>query len=187
MNSQNSEYIVGVDIGGTFTDCVVLSESGKITIGKALSSPDDFAQGAVNAVADAAQTLGLPGADEVLRCTRLFFHACTIGENTLITRAGAKTGLITTKGFADTLLMMRGRITDGLTDEEATHLAAMSKPEPFVRRRLIEEVSERIDYKGEVVMALDAADAEKALTDARCERGGIRRRLPTLVGLQRHP
>src|SRR4029077_2694094 len=75
----------------------------------------------------------------------------------------AKTGLITTKGFADTLLMMRGRITDGLTDEEATHLAAMNKPEPFVRRRFIEEVLERIDYKGEVIMALDAAEAEGAL------------------------
>jgi N-methylhydantoinase A len=163
VNSHNSEYIVGVDIGGTFTDCVVLSESGKITIGKALSTPDDFAQGALNAVADAARNLGLSGDDEVLRSARLFFHACTIGENTLITRAGAKTGLITTKGFADTLLMMRGRITDGLTDEQATHLAAMSKPEPFVPRRFIEEVCERIDYKGEVVMALDSADAEEAL------------------------
>ncbi len=163
MNSHSSEYIVGVDIGGTFTDCVFLSDSGKITIGKALSTPDDFAQGAVNAVADAARSVGLSSADEVLRSTRLFFHACTIGENTLITRGGAKTGLITTKGFADTLLMMRGRITDGLTDEEATHLAAVSKPEPFVSRRFIEEVCERIDYKGEVVMALDAADAERAL------------------------
>jgi len=90
VNSQNSEYIVGVDIGGTFTDCVVLSESGKITIGKALSTPDDFAQGALNAVADAARNLGLSGDDEVFRSARLFFHACTIGENTLITRAGAR-------------------------------------------------------------------------------------------------
>ena len=163
MNSQNSQYIVGVDIGGTFTDCVVLSESGKIAIGKALSTPDDFAQGAVNAVADAARSLGLSSDDEVLRSTRLLFHACTIGENTLITRAGAKTGLITTKGFADTLLMMRGRITDGLTDEQATHLAAVSKPEPLVRRRFIEEVCERTDYKGEVIMALDSADADEAL------------------------
>jgi N-methylhydantoinase A len=163
MNPPNPEYIVGVDIGGTFTDCVVLSESGKIFIGKALSTPDDFAEGAVDAVADAARNLGLTGADEVLRSTRLFFHACTIGENTLITRAGAKTGLITTKGFADTLLMMRGRITDGLTDEQATHLAAMNKPEPFVPRRFIEEVLERIDYKGAVIMALDAGDAEEAL------------------------
>jgi N-methylhydantoinase A len=163
MSSDSSEYIVGVDIGGTFTDCVVLSESGKISIGKALSTPDDFTQGAINAVADAARNLGLSSDEDILRCTRLFFHACTIGENTLITRAGAKTGLITTKGFADTLLMMRGRITDGLTDEEATHLAAMNKPAPFVPRRFIEEVLERIDYKGAIIMALDAADAEAAL------------------------
>jgi N-methylhydantoinase A len=163
MKRTHPEYIVGVDIGGTFTDCVVLSESGKMIIGKALSTPDDFAAGAVNALTDAAQNLGRSSADEVLRSTRLFFHACTIGENTLITRAGAKTGLITTKGFADTLLMMRGRITDGLTDEEATHLAAMNKPPPFVPRRLIEEVLERIDYKGEVIMALDPSDAEAAL------------------------
>jgi len=163
MNSDNREYIVGVDIGGTFTDCVVLSESGQITIGKALSTPDDFAQGAMNAVADAAQNLGLSSAAEVLGSARLFFHACTIGENTLITRAGAKTGLLTTKGFADTLLMMRGRITDGLTDEEATHLSAMSKPRPLVRRRFIEELLERIDYKGQVIMPLDAVDVEAAL------------------------
>jgi N-methylhydantoinase A len=163
MTAQNGKYIVGVDIGGTFTDCIVLSESGKITIGKALSTPDDFAQGALNAVSDAARNLGMSSADEVLHRTQLFFHACTIGENTLITRTGAKTGLITTTGFADVLLMMRGRITDGLTDEQATHLAAMSKPVPFVPRRLIEEVVERIDYKGEVIMSLDAADAEEAL------------------------
>ena len=164
MNSRGSEYIVGVDIGGTFTDCVVLGESGKITIGKALSTPDDFAQGALNSVTDAAHSLGLANAADILRSTRLFFHACTIGENTLITRAGAKSGLITTKGFADTLLMMRGRITDGLTDEEATHLAAMSKPPPFIPRGLIEEVPERIDYKGEIIMALDVSDAEAAIT-----------------------
>jgi N-methylhydantoinase A len=163
MNSHDSEYIVGVDIGGTFTDCVVLTESGKITIGKALSTPDGFAQGAVDAIADAARSLGFFNGGEVLRSARLFFHACTIGENTLITRSGATTGLITTTGFADTLLMMRGRITDGLTDEEATHLSAMSKPAPFVSRRFIEEVCERIDYKGEVIMALDSDDAEEAL------------------------
>jgi N-methylhydantoinase A len=163
MNHQNGNYVVGVDIGGTFTDCVVLSESGKITVGKALSTPDDFAEGALAAVSDAARDLGMSSADEVLDRTQLFFHACTIGENTLITRAGAKTGLITTSGFADILLMMRGRITDGLTDEEATHLSAMSKPTPFVPRRLIEEVMERVDYKGEVIMSLDAAHAEAAL------------------------
>src|SRR5574341_398330 len=163
MATNSSQYIVGVDIGGTFTDCVVVSDRGKITIGKALSTPDDFAQGAVHAVSDAARNLGLGTEEDVLRSARLFFHACTVGENTLITRAGAKTGLIATKGFADTLVMMRGRITEGLTEAEADHLAALSKPEPFVPRRLTEEVFERIDYKGSVIVPLTAAEAENGV------------------------
>lgn len=163
MATHDSQYIVGVDIGGTFTDCVVVSDRGRITIGKALSTPDDFAQGAVNALRDAASNLGLADEAAVLRATRLFFHACTVGDNTLITRAGAKTGLITTKGFADTLLMMRGRITEGMTEAEADHLAALSKPEPFVPRRLTDEVFERIDYKGSVIIPLASAEAEGAI------------------------
>ncbi|HET7393777.1 MAG TPA: hydantoinase/oxoprolinase N-terminal domain-containing protein, partial [Candidatus Binatia bacterium] len=106
------KYIVGVDIGGTFTDCVAMDERGAITIGKALSTPLDFSQGAIQAVRDAANNLGLGDEQDLLNATRLFFHACTIGDNTLITRAGAKTALITTKGFGDTLLIMRGRNTD---------------------------------------------------------------------------
>ena len=104
---------LGVDIGGTFTDCVVVDEEGRVTIGKSLSTPADFSQGALNSVADAANNLGLKDADELLRATRLFFHACTIGDNTLITRAGAKTGLIMTKGFGDSLHIMRGKVAEG--------------------------------------------------------------------------
>ena len=163
MEPNGSKYIAGVDIGGTFTDCVVLDETGRITIGKALSTPDDFARGAIDAIEDAARNRGLASAAEILRDTRLFFHACTIGDNTLITRAGAKTGLITTKGFADTMLMMRGRITDGLTEAEADHLAALTKPEPLVPRHLTEEVLERIDYKGAVIMPLEPAEAAAAV------------------------
>ena len=59
-------YVVGVDIGGTFTDCVVVDEGGKVTIGKSLSTPADFAQGALNAADDAAQNVGLKNADELL-------------------------------------------------------------------------------------------------------------------------
>src|SRR5438128_516022 len=111
-------YVVGVDIGGTFTDCVVVDEEGAVTIGKSLSTPMDFSQGALDAVGDAAKHLGLRSGDELLTSTRLFFHACTVGDNTLITRAGAKTGLIMTKGFGDSLHMMRGKIAEGLTANE---------------------------------------------------------------------
>ncbi|MGH7834042.1 MAG: hydantoinase/oxoprolinase N-terminal domain-containing protein, partial [Candidatus Binatia bacterium] len=156
-------YIVGVDIGGTFTDCVAVDDAGNITIGKVLSTPPDFSLGAINAVADAARNLGLGSEEELLRSTGLFFHACTIGDNTLITRAGAKTGLLATKGFGDTILMMRGKTTEGLTESEAAHLSALSKPDPIVPRRLIEEVNERIDYKGSVLVKLDEKQAEQAI------------------------
>jgi len=156
-------YVVGVDIGGTFTDCVVVDEGGKVTIGKSLSTPADFAQGALNAANDAAQNAGLKNADELLSATQLFFHACTIGDNTLITRAGAKTGLILTKGFGDTLHMMRGKIAEGLTENEIAHRSALDKPEPFVPRKLVEEVPERIDYKGTELIRLDVEAAEQAI------------------------
>lgn len=152
-------YTVGVDIGGTFTDCVAMDEQGAITIGKALSTPLDFSQGAILAVRDAANNLGLRDEEELLTSTRLFFHACTIGDNTLITRAGAKTGLITTKGFGDTLLIMRGRNSDGLTESEVFHVSAQTKPEPIIPRSLIEEVTERIDYKGSIWIDLDTEEA----------------------------
>ena len=59
-------YVVGVDIGGTFTDCVVVDEEGRVTIGKSLSTPEDFSRGALNSVTDAAHYLGLQSADELL-------------------------------------------------------------------------------------------------------------------------
>ncbi len=156
-------YTVGVDIGGTFTDCVVVDEGGGVTIGKSLSTPADFSEGALNSVGDAAKNLGLQSADELLRATRLFFHACTIGDNTLITRAGAKTGLIMTRGFGDSLHSMRGKVAEGLTENEIAHRSAFDKPQPFVARKLVEEVTERIDYKGAELIRLDVSAAERAI------------------------
>jgi N-methylhydantoinase A len=148
-------YNIGVDIGGTFTDCVVVDEAGELTIGKALSTPDNFADGVVNAVRHAAKNIGLDDEEALLRSTSLFFHGCTVGDNALLTHSGAKTALITTKGFADTILMMRGRITEGLTETEASHFYALRKPEPLIPRLLIGEITQRTDYKGAVVVDLD--------------------------------
>ena len=156
-------YCVGVDIGGTFTDCVVVDENGAVTIGKSLSTPLDFSQGALDAIADAAQNLGLKNASELLAATQLFFHACTVGDNTLITRSGAKTGLIMTKGFGDSLHMMRGKVAEGLTENEIAHHSALHKPEPFVPRKWVEEITERVDYKGAVLIRLDSETAERAI------------------------
>ncbi len=163
-------YIVGVDIGGTFTDCVVVNDQGEMVVGKSLSTPPDYSAGAADAVRDAARNIGLGDEEELLRQTSLFFHACTIGENTLITRSGPRTGLVATRGFPDTLLMMRGKVTDGLTEAEAGRLAWLRKPEPFVPRSLVAEVNERMDYKGAVTVPLDEEQAAEAL-DELVERG----------------
>lgn len=163
-------YIVGVDIGGTFTDCVALDEQGTVTLGKALSTPEDFAVGALDAVADAARNLGLAGENELLSATKFFFHACTVADNTLITRSGPKTGLLTTAGFGDTLLIMRGRTTEGLTESDAFRASTQSKPVPIIPRALIEEVAERIDYKGSVLVRLEEKEIARAV-DALVSRG----------------
>jgi N-methylhydantoinase A len=154
-------FVLGVDIGGTFTDCVVVDEDGGVSLGKALSTPDDFSTGAMDAVRDAARNIGFRDEEELIRSARFFFHACTIGDNTLITRAGANTALVTTKGFADAILMMRGLVTQGLAPTEAAHISALSKPEPLVSRTQIEEVAERVDYKGTIIFPLDSAQAEQ--------------------------
>ena len=154
--------MVGVDVGGTFTDCVTMDAAGTVTVGKSLSTPEDYSIGALNAVRDAAESLGLADEAELLASTGLFFHACTIGDNALITGSGAVTGLITTTGFADTLRIMRGRFTDGVPESEIFHLATLDKPAPMVPRPLIEELDERVDYKGSVLVRLDPAQVEKA-------------------------
>jgi N-methylhydantoinase A len=160
---MGGSYVVGVDIGGTFTDCVVVGDDGTMTFGKASSTPHNFAEGVLDAVRGAAKNLGMTDVGDLLGATRLFYHACTIGDNTLITRAGAKTGLIATKGFGDAILMMRGGVTAGLPEAEANHAAALTKPEPFVPRRLIAEVEERIDFLGNVLVRLEPEEIERAV------------------------
>ena len=157
------DYIIGVDIGGTCTDCVILDSNGTLTIGKALSTPDDFSRGVIDSLADGAANLGLASVDDLLRTTRLFFHACTVADNTLITRTGARTGLVVTEGFPDTFLMMRGDVTPGLTEAEASHIAALEKPEPLAPRSLTEEVQGRIDYKGSVLIEANVRQIEEVV------------------------
>jgi N-methylhydantoinase A len=160
-------YIIGTDIGGTFTDCVIMDSEGRLTIGKALSTPDDFAKGCGNSVETTAEAIGL-SLDEAIRNTRIFALGTTIAENAIITRGGAKTGIITTKGFEDTILMMRGgmgRVT-GLSEFEITHVTSTRKPVPLVPRSLIEGVTERMDVQGRAVVPINhksVSDAVKSL------------------------
>jgi N-methylhydantoinase A len=157
------QYFCGVDIGGTFTDCVVRDAAGQLTIAKTSSTPDDPAQGFFSALSAAADKLGLT-LEQLLTRTELLSHGTTLGTNALLELKGARTGLITTRGHADALIMMRsvGR-SAGLPIHKLLHVSRHRKPTPIIPRSRIQEVSERVDWSGEVVVPLNEAEARAAI------------------------
>ena len=156
-------YFVGTDIGGTFTDLVMLSDAGEVTIVKSPTTPEDRTQGVLDAFEVAAEQLAIPS-DEFIRDLEYFAHGTTAATNAFIERKGAKTGLITTRGFSDVLAIQRCQASwAGMLDHEIAHYAARTTPIPIVPRGLIEEVDERVDYKGRVVVPLDESRAREAV------------------------
>ena len=161
--AAREQYIIGIDTGGTFTDAVVMSEAGQIWTAKASTTPDDFSRGVMDALTEAAKTVGVER-KELLNRTSLFKHGSTVATNALITHSGVKVGFITTRGFEDTTEIMRaiGRV-DGLSEDDIRHVTWVTKPEPIVPRELIIGVGERVDYRGEVVVPLNRQDVMDAI------------------------
>ena len=156
-------FLVGVDIGGTFTDCVAMGPDGSITATKAPSTPGNFAQGMLAALRIAGERRGL-SFEKFCRQIEVLTHGTTVGTNTLIQRKGARVGLITTRGHEDAIHIMRG--SRGVTSRDirkVVHFPESSKPVPIVPKRLIEGVSERVDCFGEIVVPLNEAEAEAAI------------------------
>lgn len=155
------QYVVGIDIGGTCTDCVVVDEDGRVWLGKAFSTPPDFSRGILDAIAVAADEIGTPRG-ELLSNTRLFLHSTTVAENAVVDGTLAKAGVITTRGFDHTLFAMRGGYGrwSGLTEDEKRNPIETDKLPPIVAPNLIKTVRERVDVRGEVLRALDDAELE---------------------------
>jgi N-methylhydantoinase A len=142
---------VGVDIGGTFTDIVLLDSDGQPRTRKVSSTVDDYARAIAEALAELFAEHGIAGADiEEIR------HGTTVASNAILEHKGACTGLITTKGFRD-VLEIRNLRMPRLYD------IGWTKPPPLVERHLRIPVDERIDAQGEVIRPLDPADAERAV------------------------
>lgn len=150
---------VGIDIGGTFTDCTAVTDEGAILSAKVPTTPENPSNGFFAALAEIGDQLEL-STKEVLASTRHLVHGTTIATNALTQRRGARVGLITTRGHRDAIHMMRamGRVA-GLTPEEQIHAASTRKPEPLVPKSLIAEVSERLDYTGDVVVPFNEEEA----------------------------
>jgi N-methylhydantoinase A len=152
-----ASQIIAVDSGGTFTDCVIVDEDGNVTTAKSPSTPHDFSEGVIGSVQRAADVLRAQFGD-VLARTSLFSHGTTVATNALLTRSGSRVGLITTKGHEDALIIGRTiQKAAGVKDSELTNLARLEKADPIVPRPLIKGVTQRMDYKGAVVVELDEA------------------------------
>ena len=121
-------YTIGVDVGGTFTDTVVVDEEGRAGSGKSMSTPPEFVDGVMNSLSDAAEERRLT-LDELLASTRLLAIGTTIGTNAISTRTGARVGVITTVGHGDAIHIARGMSKwGGLPESEIKHMAATRKP-----------------------------------------------------------
>jgi N-methylhydantoinase A len=163
IQSVAMAYIIGIDTGGTFTDCVVMDADGRIVTAKASSTPDDFSEGVMESLRLAGERLGL-GTDELLRDTVRLALGTTVGTNAMLQRRGARVGLITTRGHRDVIHIMRGaRGVPGLNNVQVLHFPESGKPDPIVPKPLIAEVSERVDCKGQVVVELNEEEAEAAI------------------------
>jgi N-methylhydantoinase A len=144
-------YRVGVDIGGTFTDIVLLGSDGSVFTKKISSSVENYAQAIVDGLAEIFLETGLAGsAIEEIR------HGTTVASNAILEHKGARVGLITTKGFRDVLEIRTLRMP-------RLYDLAWTKPAPLVERYLRKVVDERIDHRGQVERPLDPADAERAV------------------------
>lgn len=156
-------YVIGVDIGGTFTDCVVYAPDGTMTGAKSPTTPKNRAIGFFDAIERAAEKLGMT-LRELLEGSERIVHGTTAGTNAIVARDGAVTGLITTAGHGDIMFLMGGGgRTSGLPADQALHVPSTDKPEPLVPKRLIATVPERIDVDGDVIVPLDEAAAREAI------------------------
>lgn len=156
-------FTIGLDTGGTFSDCVAIDERGHIVVEKAPSTPEDFAQGVLEVLEQVRPRFDAASVSFYEQISSLA-HGSTITTNAVITGSGARVGLLTTIGHRDILPAMRviGRVA-GLRERELLDYAGTDKPAPIVPRRLIQEVQERIDYKGAVVLPVNMMSARKGI------------------------
>ena len=147
-------YRIGVDVGGTFTDCVLRRPDGSLVLEKAPTTPQDQSDGVLAGLAQLATLEGLE-LSELLAQTRTIVHGTTTGDNALIQMKGAPTGLIVTEGFRDEIEFRR-------CFKEDIWDPAAAPPAPIARRRVRLEVAERMTAEGDVETALDEEAVRKA-------------------------
>ncbi|MGR9091417.1 MAG: hydantoinase/oxoprolinase family protein [Gammaproteobacteria bacterium] len=148
------KYVLGVDIGGTFTDFSLLDERGQISLWKESSTPRDPGNAIQQGIRALAEQSG-NSLEEFLAKLDLFVHGQTIATNTVIQRNGPKTALLCTEGFRDVI-----HFRDGFKPER--YNIQLQPPEDFIPRYLRLPITERVNYAGEVTKPLDEASVRAA-------------------------
>ncbi|MFH0814427.1 MAG: hydantoinase/oxoprolinase family protein [Pseudomonadota bacterium] len=159
----NKGYAVGVDIGGTFTDLVAIDEEGNRTVIKTPSTPEDPSLGMVNALKLAAESLEIDFSEFLGKVSRIC-HGTTVTTNAVITRSGAKMGMLTTKGVRDTIEVRRG-----MRELEYLYDYTYSQPEPLCPRNLRIPIEERVQADGSVYIPLNEDQVRNGIKKFRKE------------------
>jgi N-methylhydantoinase A len=154
-------FRVGIDCGGTFTDGISVDREGRMATAKEASTPEDLTIGVRNTLATLARNNNL-SLKEFLSNAAIVIHGTTVGTNTILTRSGAKTGLIATAGFRDCIEFRRIPKADMFNWR-------MPCPKPLVPRYLRVEVEERLDWRGHVKTPLKEEGVRDAVAHLKKE------------------
>ncbi len=156
-------YRIGIDVGGTFTDFILVRPAGDIALRKTPTTLEDQSEGVMAGIAELASDEGMEPA-ALLAATDLVVHGTTTADNTMIEMNGALTGLITTEGHRDEIDIRRG-FKEDIWDP------AYPPPIPIAQRRRRFGIPERMDFRGEVVRPLDEDAVRQAVQ--RLEKQGV--------------
>jgi N-methylhydantoinase A len=156
-------YVIGVDVGGTFTDAVLDDDAGTVLAAKSPSTPPDYSQGVLDVLGLLAEQLGKP-LPEMLAQTHHIAHGTTSSLNALVTGNVPPVGFLTTKGHRDSIFIMNveGRYL-GRSPHELQHVLGQTKDHALIPKKHALEVTERIDRDGTVVVGLDEGGARGAI------------------------
>jgi N-methylhydantoinase A len=149
------QAIVGVDVGGTFTDFVFLTAEGEIQVRKRLSTPFDPSRSVLEGLREAREEGLIPPGFALV-------HGTTVATNALLERRGAATALITTAGFRDMLAI-------GRQNRETLYSFHPTRTPPLLPRERCFEITERLDWQGNVLRAPERAEIEALLDRLQAE------------------
>jgi N-methylhydantoinase A/oxoprolinase/acetone carboxylase beta subunit/N-methylhydantoinase B/oxoprolinase/acetone carboxylase alpha subunit len=155
MTQETGMYQIGIDVGGTFTDFVVVREQEAPQYFKTHSTPQDPSAGVMTGLQEVAAAYGL-SLSALLAATEIIIHGTTVATNTLVERKGARVGLLITKGFRDVL-----EIREGMKEDR--YNLRMIPVEPLVPRYLRLGIPERVRWNGAISTPLDEAAVDRAI------------------------